>query len=169
MMKSWIVARTQHNREKWAAENILRQFAEPYLPKYAEKVKVGKHFETRTRLLFPTYVFVRTFDDNWRFLLGTYGVSSVIMVGENPACVQNSEIQKLKHSEDAEGLIHLPKLAGLRRFHKGDAVRVTDGPYSGYAGIYDGCGVKNRERILLEYLGRKTPVLIDTVQLEGMR
>jgi len=164
-MKGWIVARTQHNREAWAAENVLRQFAEPYLPRYAERTKVGGHYELRPKLLFPSYIFVHALDGHWRFLLGTYGVSSVLMVGAAPAIVQDIEILKLRKLEDADGLVCLPKLAPEARFKRGDAVRVNDGAYAGYHGVYDGQGVRDRERILLEYLGRKTPVLIDVTQL----
>lgn len=166
VMREWFVVRTQRNREAWAAENILRQFAEPYAPKYAERVRVGPgQFELRPRLLFPRYLFVRTVDGHWRFLLSTYGVSSVLLNGNQPAVMPHSEIQKLKQIEDAEGLVVLPKVMVSERFKRGASVRVTEGVYSGYTGIYDGCGPKDRERILLDYLGRKTLVLIDTTHL----
>lgn len=165
-MRGWYVVRTARNREAWAAENILRQFAEPYTPRYAEKTKISNsRYELRPKLLFPTYIFVRTVDGHWRFLLGTYGVTSVMLVGNVPAVVQPQEIAKLKAGEDAEGLIVLPKAFAPERFKVGSSVRVVSGPYSGYTGIYDGCSVKDRERILLDYLGRKTPVLIDTSHL----
>lgn len=164
-MRRWVVARTQPNRASWAAENILRQFAEPYLPKCAEKVKVGKLYETRARLLFPGYIFVRLLDGRWRFLLGTYGVASVIMMGSEPAIVPDADILRLKRYEDIDGLIHLPRITE-EGFKPGSSVRVIEGPYAGYVGIYEGTSVKDRERILLDYLGRKTRVLIGAEQLE---
>lgn len=170
---NWVVVRTQPNREAWAAENIIRQLAVPYLPRCAEKIKIGNHYETKARLLFPGYIFVRTFDGRWRFLLGTYGVSSVVMTGSSPAVVQEAEIARIKACEDSDGLVHLPKLLpdlydeeDHHRFKKGQPVRIKDGVYSGYEGIYEGCHAKDRERILLDYLGRKTRVLIGTEQLE---
>jgi len=161
-MREWFVVRTQRNREAWAAENILRQFAEPYAPRYAEKVKVGGHFELKPRLLFPSYIFVKTIDGRWRFLLGTYGVASVLLNNGAPATIPHAEILKLKRNEDASGMIILPKLGeGGSRFKRGTPVRVNEGAYSGYVGIYEGCGPKDRERILLDYLGRKTTVLLN--------
>lgn len=167
-MRKWVVAKTQTNREAWASENILRQFAEPYLPKCAERIRVGKHFETRPRLLFRGYVFVRVLDGRWRFLLGTYGVASVIMAGNEPALMPDAEISRLKGYEDGDGLIILPRLGDLEatRFVKGSTVRVVDGLYEGKVGICDGFSTKDRERILLDYLGRKTPVLIGFDQIE---
>jgi transcriptional antiterminator RfaH len=166
-MRTWVVARTQPNRAAWAAENILRQFAEPYLPRCLERVKVNGHFEVRPKLLFPGYVFVRLLDGRWRFLMGTFGVASVIMMGNQPAVVQDSEIARIKAYEDIDGLIHLPDKEILAAtFKQGSSVRITDGPYSGYVGVCEGTSVKDRERILLEYLGRKTRVLIGAAQLE---
>lgn len=162
-MDGWIVARTQYNREAWAAENILRQGAEPYLPKYAALTKVAGRFVMRGKLLFPTYIFVKCLEGRWRFLLGTFGVSNVMLVGSGPAIVHDAEVNKIRALQDADGLVILPKLKV--GFKPGDSVRVTEGPYSGYVGIHDGQVAKDRERILLEYLGRKTPVLIDTAQL----
>ena len=163
--KNWVVVKSKHNREAWACENILRQLALPYTPRYAERVKVGGHYEIRPRLLFPGYIFVQTLDGHWRFLIGTYGVASVMMVGKEPAIVQDSEIAKLRNSEDADGLVQLPKFIPNARFKKGDTVKITEGLYSGYAGVYDGIGPRDRERILLDYLGRKTTVLISSTDL----
>lgn len=163
MNNGWIVARTQHQREAWAAENVVRQMAVPYLPRVADKVKTIRGFEYRSKYLFPGYIFVKCYDGRWRFLLGTMGILSVIMgAGGNPAMIQNSEIQQLKALEDSDGVIQLPKLAPSVRFKVGDQVRVNSGPYSGYVGIYDGCGPKDRERVLLAYLGRKVPLLLAT-------
>ena len=166
-MRKWVVAKTQPNRAAWAAENILRQFAEPYLPRVAERIKVGAHHEIRPKFLFPGYIFVRLLDGRWRFLLGTYGVASVIMTGNQPAIVQDSEINRIKAYEDIDGLIHLPSVEEFK-FKSGSSVRIIEGPYSGYIGVCEGCGVKDRERILLDYLGRKTRVLIGVGQLESV-
>jgi transcriptional antiterminator RfaH len=167
-MRRWFVAKTQTNRENWAAENILRQLAVPYLPKMAERIpkSSSKMCEMRTRLVFPGYVFVHTLDGRWRFLLGTYGISSVIMVGNEPAVIHDSEILRLKSFEDADGLTRLPTLPeGEARFKHGEAVRVIAGQFIGLTGIYDGCTAKDRERILLDYLGGKTKVLLGADQI----
>lgn len=163
-MQGWFVARTKYNREAWAAENVVRQLAVPYLPKYAELAKVGGHYEVRPKLLFPSYIFVHAYDGRWRFLIGTYGIASVIMVGKAPAVISTQEIAKLKALEDTDGLIQLPK-ALKGGYKEGDKVRVTSGPYTNYEGLHAGCGTKDRERILLDYLGRKTAVLIDPTAL----
>ena len=160
-MQGWFVARTHYQRERWACENILRQLATPYTPKFAERIKVGAHYEVKPRLLFPSYVFVKTYDGRWRFLLGTYGVMSVLMTGNEPALVLDRDIKALREREDGDGLISLPALDKKPdKPRLGATVRLDGGMYSGYTGIYDGCDHKERERVLLDYLGRKTPVLL---------
>lgn len=171
MLAGWLVVRTQHSREVWAAENIRRQEGEPYLPRVAERIKRGALIEVRSKYLFPSYIFVKYVAGRWRFLLGTYGVNSVIMgTGNNPAVVADTEVAKLRACEDVDGLIRLPEWlpgegVGEGRFRAGEAVRVNGGLYKGYEGLYVGQSAKDREKILLEYLGRKTSVLIDTDQL----
>lgn len=162
-MQGWLVARAQHNREAWASENIARQGAVPYTPKLVFVGKSGRLDEARIQYLFPSYVFVKPPSDRWRWLLGTYGVRYVLMVGKSPALVQDFEIARIRACEDSEGLVRLPTV----RFKPNQKVRVTGGAYTGYEGLYDGQGSKDRERILLDYLGRKTPVLIDPALLAG--
>lgn len=165
-LTGWIVARTQHSREVWAAENIMRQKAEPYLPRVAERVQRGAFVELRSKYLFPSYIFVKYVAGQWRFLLGTYGINSVVMgTGNLPALVADAEVAKLRKCEDPAGLIHLPNWLPVspdpERFREGDGVLITAGPYKGYKGLHSGQSAKDREKILLEYLGRKTSVLID--------
>lgn len=168
-MKGWVVVRTHSCREKWAAENISRQGARPYIPKIAERIKLRAHRHemiTRVRPLFLSYVFVEV-NGAWRFLLGTFGVAGVIMQGAFPALLKDKDIEALRQLEDEDGLIVLPKRPVERRFRPGTPVRISDGVYSGYKGIYDGVGPQERERVLLDYLGRKTSVLIGANLLEA--
>ena len=168
-MQGWLVVKSKHQQEAWAAENIARQSSqvtEVFLAKIAERVKgAGKLTGFRVRYLFPKFLFVKLSTERWRFLLGTYGVKQVLMVGGNPAYVQDHELDKLRKLQDADGLIHLPSLTEAVRFKHGDTVLVNSGVYKGYVGLYDGQAPKDRERILLDYLGRKTPVMIDTEAL----
>lgn len=151
-MSGWYVVRAKPNQENWAIENITRQGGEVYAPKIKERGKL--------KFLFPRYVFVRVVTQQWRFLLSTFGVSTVMMVGDRPAVVSDGELSRIRSTE-VEGVVKLPNL----QMKVGDAIRITEGPYAGFTGLYAGCGPKDRERILLDYLGRKTPVLIDPKHL----
>jgi transcription antitermination factor NusG len=167
-MKGWFVVKTHHQREKWACENIARQGATFYLPQVLNRTRLrGRKTEAEgTRCLFPGYLFVKT-AGQWRFLLGTFGVAAVIMQGQQPALLPDWEVDRLKNSE-VDGLVVLPKEALMtERFKTGERVRVADGLFSGCTGIYEGSGPKECERVLLDFLGRKTAVLIGSQYLQS--
>lgn len=56
--------------------------------------------------LFPRYLFVEI-ENVWRFLLSTWGVSSVVMRGETPDIVNPAIIEALKARENDESVIML--------------------------------------------------------------
>lgn len=150
-------------------DNIRRQGHECYIPKYRERVVVGRNqrIEWRIRSLFPGYIFVQI-DGVWRWLTGTYGVSGVIQIGERPAPLPARVVPALKGREDPDGYIVLPGTASLPRFSKGARVRVKDGPFQGYLGsIHQGSTVHERVAVLLDLLGRRVPVLIGEESLEN--
>lgn len=161
---SWFVAQTKSLREQWAADNIIRQGYTAYIPKTAvTTVERGRKCE-KVRCLFPGYLFVQT-DGTWRFLTGTFGVANVIMQGQQPATMPDTAIAQLKARENANGLITLPKPVE-RRFKPGDTIRVSEGAFSGFEGIWEGDAAPERVKILLQILGRKTRVLIGEDMLE---
>lgn len=154
-MTGWLVARTQTNRERWAAENVARQGGEPYLPLIAARVRSGGLDVVRPQCLFPGFLFVAE-TDQWHFLMGTYGVRDLIMGGVRPAVVPEAEIAKIRALESREGFVELP-VRGLRG---GDGVRVVAGPFMGRHGVFLGAGAAERRQVLLEFLGSKRKVLI---------
>ncbi len=159
-LHGWCVVTTQVGRERWAAENIINQGAEVYLPMMEE----WKKGEVRAECVFPGYVFVRT-QGPWRFLLGTFGVKSLLMAGDKPAVLLDREVAKLRVRE-FEGLVRLPKpdQTGLR---KGSAVRIVgNNAAAGYRGIYEGMGPQNRRKVLLDVMGKKVPMLVQEDQFE---
>jgi transcription antitermination factor NusG len=121
----------------------------------------------RAKCVFPSYIFVRPVKGQWRFLLGTFGVAGVIMQGDVAARLPDKEIIKIRALEDKNGLVVFPsKPQNVGRFKVGDTVRISSGVYSGYVGIYDGTSPHEREKVLLDYLGRKTRILIGSECLE---
>ena len=161
----WVAVKTKAQREAWAAENIVRQGFKYYLPLVApDKPVKGKL--PKPQCLFPRYMFVQT-EGRWRCLLGTYGVLGLVMCGQKPSVVPDREIATLRSRENAEGLIMLSKPGEEFRFNNGDKVKVNSGVFSGYSGIYDR-DPQNRVFVLLDFLGRYTPVPLDESALEAV-
>ena len=160
-MGNWIAVRTQPRRENWAAENVMRQDCEFYLPRYL--VYSTRLRQCRSEILFRSYLFAKPENGQWRFLLGTFGVSSVMMRGESPAPVMQQHIDELRKREDRDGFIVLPKRS---RFMEGDKVRVTSGPFVTHLGVYQGQTPAQREKVLIDILGGKITTIIDSDALE---
>lgn len=152
----WIVARTKSQRELWAAENLSRQGFEYYLPRIQEiAVRHGrKHLLAKP--LFPSYIFV-LLNPGWHSVLGTFGISSILIRGDSPEIMPTSAIQEIRASE-RNGFVVLPERQG--RFTENQKVRVTGGPFEDQEGLWQSSTGKERERVLLSFLGRKTTILI---------
>lgn len=161
MVNGWIVARTQPNREAWAAENVARQGHLHYIPRILET----KKSVARARPLFPSYIFVKT-EGHWRFLLGTFGIAGVVLFGEYPAMLRDPIVENIRALE-VDGLVVLPAAPERKSpFEVGTPLRVRGGIMSGCVGIYEGVDAKFREKVLLDFLGRKMVILFETKELE---
>jgi transcriptional antiterminator RfaH len=146
-MAYWAVARTLPRRETIAAERLSDAGFEIFLP----KIKTGQ----REEAVFAGYVFVRI-GDTWRSVDHTAGVLGLIKFGEAPAKCPDAEIAKLKRRLDADGLI---------RPVPGAKVRITAGAFRGLDGIYAGQTARDRERVLLDFLGRQALVELRSGQI----
>jgi transcriptional antiterminator RfaH len=159
---TWIVARTKPSRERWAAENVANQGYDYYFPKIFQ---VRKNI-ARAEPLFPCYLFIKT-DGSWRVLLSTFGISSVVVFGNSPATVSQQIIDNFK-ARETDGCVELPALEECAaRFKEGERVRIKEGLFSGHVGVYQGQDPKQREKVLLDFLGRKTSVLLIPELLEA--
>jgi transcriptional antiterminator RfaH len=166
MSIGWIVAFSKVGREYYAAENLTRQSVDYYIPKIIEYAERGRRKERHTIAkatpLFPRYIFIHV-NHQWRHVLSTFGVAGVIMQGDSPAFIGQKAIDQIREREDEEGLVHLPQPEQLSQ---GDKVKVITGPFSGAIGICEGMSVKDRQKVLLDYLGRKTSVLLGEEMLQ---
>ena len=79
--------------------------------------------------------------------------------GDRPAAVPTAVFDALKHREDGDGLIQLDHKS---RFLPGDKVCVLDGAFQDCLGLYEGMSSSERVTILLELLGRKVRVNLDS-------
>jgi len=165
-MQNWFVITAHSRRERWAAENIRNQGAEAYVPVMEVRGKRGQ-IKAHTEPVFPGYVFART-TGQWRFLLGTFGVRSLLMTGDLPSTLSDKEIRRLK-ARETDGVVMLPRLPTnkLRAMRKGVRVMVKgENALAGMYGVYDGMGPQQRCKVLLDVMGRTVPMLVASDQLE---
>lgn len=145
-MSYWAIAQTHAQRENAAADHLKRQGFVIYLP----CIEVKK----RRAPLFPGYLFVRI-NSVWYPILSTIGVMRLLRNGEQePSKLADHIVRKIRERE-VRGIVKLPK-----RLQPGMQVRILRGTFKDFIGIYDGMSGKERERVLLELLGRKVPIQI---------
>lgn len=167
-MSDCLVARTQPYRERWAAENCLREGFSFYLPEITETKRFerrGKRFrDFVNKPLFPGYLFIGI-KPIWQPILRVLGVSGIIQgSGEFPAIIRSADLLRIKAFE-VDGVIRLPK----KGFGHGDAVRIVSGAYAGYTGLVQGMSPNDRIQCLVSYMGREVPFLVNEKSLELVR
>jgi transcriptional antiterminator RfaH len=152
----WSVVETEPRRERVASGWLDRGGFETYLPLMTTTTK-------RTIPLFPNYIFVRV-AGAWYQIGWTIGVVRLLRNGDEPARLSDKIIAEIRHREGDDGLIRLPK-----RWKQGQQVRIKRGLFRDRTGIYDGMTSKQRERVLLNMLGRAVAVEFDDNDLEEVQ
>lgn len=141
---------TRPNHEAIAAVNLERQGYVNYCPKFAMK-QANKPIVIRP--LFPRYIFI-LIDQLWSSILGTRGISRVLLGDNGPATLPTQVIDELK-AREIHGLVTLTTPS---KFHPGDPVKTLSGPLTGHLLVYEGQSVHDRVRVLAELLGRKVVI-----------
>ena len=152
-MSYWAVAQTEPSREHIVRLLLMRQGYETYTPRI-------KH-RKRSALLFPTYVFVRVIQ-RWYPILWTVGVVRLLMSGDHPAHLCDGAIMALRKRERG-GFVRLPPPD--RALKNGMNVRILRGSFEGHLAVYDGMSSRDRERVLLEFLGQMVPIELPSADI----
>jgi transcriptional antiterminator RfaH len=162
----WYAVHTHPREELKALDHLQRQNYQVYLPRYAKKVRHARRVERVLRPFFPRYLFVclNLAMQGWRPIRSTFGVSDVVCFGDRPMPLPSGVIEDLKRHEQADGCIAFKRQAP---FKKGDAVLVLSGPFSRFLGFCEQVTDNERVAILLDLLGRKVRVLLDTETVEA--
>jgi transcriptional antiterminator RfaH len=162
-LKHWYLLSSKPHKDALAEEQLLIQGYEVYRP-LAQRLRKrrGKMLKL-TESLFPRYMFVHldTLDDNWAPIRSTYGVNQIIRFGNEPAQVPQELIDQLKQNEAALG----EKAIDLDRFHKGEQVILTDGPFKGLSGVFLSYDGEERAMVLLEIMHSQTKLGISPASL----
>jgi transcriptional antiterminator RfaH len=143
----WAVAQSQPRREATAIRYLADAGIETYLPRIAERNRIVP--------LFPCYIFVRIID-RWHVIKNTVGVTRVLLSGDRPAQLPDAAITELRVRENRSGLVKLPP-----KYKVGDRVRIVHGTFRDHLALYDGMTSRQRERVLLEFLGRLVPLELE--------
>jgi|SRR5208337_532583 len=159
----WLVLATHPYREAQAIENLVRQSFRVYCPMILTHIRHARRAYDAKRPLFPGYVFVEqpSLQQQWRSLLGTLGVRTVLMSGEKrPAKLPAGFIESLK-AREVDGSICKPETP----FQIGQQVTIQGGAFDGMAGQIIEMREHDRILVLLDLLKQQTRVHIDAKRL----
>ena len=109
----WIAVATRPNAEARAVQNLKRQGYECYCPRIRVSRRHARRSETVTRPFFPGYLFVRLdrTRDQWRPIMHSRGVRTVVRFGEKLGIVPEGVIESLLAREEDGGLKPPPAAA----------------------------------------------------------
>lgn len=166
-MDAWFAVITKPRSEATAQDNLVRQGYECLFPRVKRLSRNASGLKPRIESLFPNYLFLRA--DPERISLAavrsTRGAIGLVRFGAEPMPVPDTVIERIKSRISAEdGFVRLaaPELA------PGQEVRVTDGPFAGWDGVFLSEAGTDRVRLLLQLLGTSREVLLPRSQL-GLR
>jgi transcriptional antiterminator RfaH len=158
--RKWYVVHTHSRAEARAAAHLERQGFETYCPRYLKRCSHARRITLEPAPFFPRYIFVAmdVASQRWRAVRSTLGVSYLVGSEKGPIPVAEAVVAELRASEDSGGFIPIEERPQFRR---GERVRLRDGIFSAYGGLFDGMAESGRVAVLLDILGRKVRVILD--------
>lgn len=170
----WYVVHTQTGAEekvKSALETRVATAAlkeiipEVVIPtEQVSEVRSGKKKILR-RKFFPGYLLIKMemSKDSWYLVKTTPGITGFIGLGNKPSALSDAEVENiLKRTQETQARPS-PKVI----FEKGEAVRVSEGPFANFNGTIDEVHPeRGKLKVGVSIFGRATPVELEYWQVE---
>ena len=125
------------------------------------RVRGGKK-ETIKEKIFPGYILVNMdlSDEAWVLVRTTPGVTSFVGAQNKPTPIRDDEVQAIVAFVGQKDPVY------KAQFSKGEAVKITDGPFSDFLGTVESIDeAKGKIKVLVSIFGRETPVELDFLQV----
>jgi len=161
--KRWYLIHSKPRQEVVAKENLERQGYSTYLPLLrTPRRRMGRRV-IRIEPMFPRYFFIHldTETDNWAPIRSTVGVSTLVRFGMTPTPVPDNLIATLRERDDSSGVQDIP----IHEFKTGQKVRIEEGPFMGYQGIFMAKTSQERVLVLLDIVGKSAKARVDIAVL----
>ena len=145
-------------------ENLARQGYQAYLPLMPLRRRRGGRAIHGTGPMFPRYLFIHlgAGEDDWRPIRSTVGIRSLVRFGQSPARVPDALIETLKSREDEAGVQVLPP----RDIAHGQKVRIANGLFEGYEGLFVAKTARERVILLIQVLEKRMKLEIEQDNIE---
>lgn len=168
----WYVVHTYSGHEARVAETLRQRVAtlgqtdkvfELLIPTQDKiQIKHGKKSTIKEKI-FPGYLLVKMIvdDDSWLVVRTTQGITGFVGTGNKPTPLSPKEVEAIMQFAQ----MGVPKYKA--NFSLGEAVKITDGPFSDFLGSVESIDEEHGKiRVLVSVFGRETPVELDLMQVK---
>lgn len=167
----WYVVHTTSGHEARIAENLRQRIEtmglegrvlEILIPTQDRVViRQGKKYTIKEKI-FPGYLIIKMIltDEAWLAVRTTQGITGFVGAGTKPTPLSAVEVNNI------EKFVAAPAARYKVRFSVGEAVKITDGPFSQFLGtINEMDEARGKVKVLVSIFGRETPVELDFLQI----
>lgn len=167
----WYVVHTTSGHEIRVAETLRQRIEtmgledrvfELLVPTQDRVVIRGGKKATIKEKIFPGYLLVKMImdDPTWLAVRTTPGITGFVGTGKNPTPLSETEVSNIQK------FVSAPAKRFKTRFSTGEAVKITDGPFSDFLGTINEIDEeKGKVKVLVSIFGRETPVELDLLQI----
>ena len=156
IISAWYGARTKPKHEHIAAANLRKHLdLEVFLPRMRLEKFTRRGVVRVLEPLFPSYLFVRcAIEESLNDIQHTSGINRVVHFGGKIPQVPNAVIEELQACFESDDVLTV-----ANDLAPGDEVMVAGGAFAGMSAlVLKDLPARKRVQILLEMLGRDTPV-----------
>ena len=167
----WYIVHTYSGHENKVAKTLMQRVEtmgfvgriEDVMVPTKETIKVrGGKKENIKEKIFPGYILVKMIldDEAWVLVRTTPGVTSFVGATNKPTPIRDEEVQAIMQ------FVEQKEPTYKAAFTTGEAVKITDGPFSDFLGTIESIDeAKGKVRVLVSIFGRETPVELDFLQV----
>lgn len=167
----WFVVHTASGHEVRVAETLRQRVEttgledkiyELLVPTQDRVIIRGGKKQNIKEKIFPGYLLVKLVMDDatWLAVRTTPGITGFVGTGKTPSPLSEMEVANIQK------FVATPAKRFKTKFTKGEAVKITDGPFSGFLGSVDDIDEeKGKVKVLVSIFGRETPVELDLLQI----
>jgi transcriptional antiterminator RfaH len=156
---AWYCARTKVKHEHIAAANLRKNLGlEVFHPQLRVERATQRGVVRVIEPLFPSYIFIRCLlEAKLNEIVHTSGIGGLVRFGQIIPTVDDARIEELQECFTAEEPMTVES-----SLVPGDEVRIADGAFAGIAAfVLRVMPARMRVQVLLDILGRPTPVEVD--------
>jgi len=170
-LAKWYVVHTTSGHEARVAETLRQRvetmgledkIVEIMVPTQDRVVIRSGKKSTIKEKIFPGYMLAKLVldDPTWLAVRTNPGVTGFVGAGSKPTPLSEKEV------ENIQKFVSAPAKRFKTRFSVGEAVKITDGPFTDFLGtISEMDEEKGMVKVLVSIFGRETPVELDLLQI----